>query len=167
MPQAMTETWNVSDMAKINIHIKDIEKYLGQEIGTSRWLEITQSRIQKFAEATGDFQWIHVDPERARTDLPAKKTIAHGYLILSMVPQLFGQIVAVSGLKYGLNYGSNRIRNISQVPVGSRIRLKVSLKDLVKRPDGTLLLTFDAMVEREGASRPVVAMELLILMAPA
>lgn len=154
-------------MAKITIPIKDIEKYLGTEIGTSRWQEITQSRINKFAEATGDFQWIHVDPERAMTDLPARKTIAHGYLILSMVPQLFGQILSVSGLKYGLNYGSNRIRYTAQVPVGSRIRLKITLKSLDKRPDGSVMAGFEGVMELEGASRPVMVADLLILMAPA
>lgn len=154
-------------MAKITIPIKDLETYLGTEVGTSRWLEITQSRINKFAEATGDFQWIHVDPERAMTDLAGKKTMAHGYLILSMVPQLFGQILSVSGLKYGLNYGSNRIRYTAQVPVGSRIRLKITLKSLDKRPDGSVMVTFDGVMELEGASRPVMVADLLILMAPA
>lgn len=154
-------------MAKITIPIKELETFLGTEIGTSRWQEITQSRINKFAEATGDFQWIHVDPERAMTDLSTRKTIAHGYLILSMVPQLFGQILSVSGLKYGLNYGSNRIRYTAQVPVGSRIRLKITLKNLDKRPDGSVMATFDGMMELDGASRPVMVADLLILMAPA
>ncbi|WP_210413997.1 MaoC family dehydratase [Luteithermobacter gelatinilyticus] len=153
-------------MCALKVDMANIENYVGRELGVSSWMEINQSRINKFAEATGDFQWIHVDVERARTEMPGGKTIAHGYLILSLVPQFFEEIIEISGLRYGLNYGVNKVRFTSPVPVGSLVRGRMSLDKLEKRRDGTLLGHFGMVMERQGQERPVMISETLILLAP-
>lgn len=154
-------------MAALNISANEIDNYLGQEIGTSAWMEITQSRINKFAEATGDFQWIHVDVERARAEMPGGKTIAHGYLVLSLVPQFFDSLISITGLRYGLNYGLNKVRFTSPVPVGSRVRATMKLLETDHRKDNTILATFQVVMSREGQERPVMLAEMLVLLAPA
>ena len=101
----------------------DLAQYIGKEIGVSDWFTVDQAIIDKFAEATGDHQWIHVDVERAKREMPGGKTIAHGYLTLSLVPRLAATLYRVNKRSRGLNYGSNRVRFTGQVPAGSRIRL--------------------------------------------
>src|SRR5438270_3857918 len=101
----------------------DLAQYLGKEIGVSDWFTIDQAIIDKFAEATGDHQWIHVDVERAKREMPGGKTIAHGYLTLSLVPRLASTLVKVAQVSRGVNYGSNKVGFTSTVPAGSRIRL--------------------------------------------
>src|SRR2546427_10863505 len=108
---------------------KDLLKLVGRELGPSEWLLVTQEMIDKFAEATGDHQWIHVDVERAKREMPGGKTIAHGYLTLSLLPRLAPTLMKIEKRKRGLNYGSNKIRFISPVPAGSRIRLRQRLRD--------------------------------------
>lgn len=154
-------------MAKVKIDIGDMEQFVGREIGVSDWMEISQSRVNKFAEATGDFQWIHVDVERAKNDLPFKTTSVHGYLVLSLAPQFFDQIVEVTGLRYGLNYGMNRLRFLAPVPTGSKLRMTVSLNKIEPRPAGDSLLTFDIVMEmgEEDQGKPVMAFEMLVIMA--
>ncbi len=100
---------------------------VGKELGVSEWMTIDQARIDKFAEATGDFQWIHVDVERAKKEMPGGKTIAHGFLTLSLVAGLGGQTHDIKNRSRGINYGSNKVRFTSPVPVGSRVRLKQKL----------------------------------------
>lgn len=155
-------------MAKVKLDVANIEEFAGREIGVSDWMVISQSRVNKFAEATGDFQWIHVDVERAKSELPFKGTIAHGYLILSLVPQFFDQVIEVTGLRYGLNYGANRLRFIAPVPTGSNLRMKVSLSKVEPRPAGDSLLTFDIVMEvgKEDSGKPVMAFEMLMIVAP-
>ena len=101
---------------------KDVFQHIGKELGPSEWLTVTQEMIDKFAEATGDHQWIHVDVERAKRELPGGKTIAHGYLTLSLLPRMAPTLMSITGRRRGVNYGSNKIRFISPVPAGSRIR---------------------------------------------
>src|SRR5258705_569467 len=111
--------------------INELKSLVGQEVGTSDWLEVTQSGISDFADATGDHQWIHIDVERARTDSPFHTTIAHGFLSLSLLPQLAAQAVKVQGdFKMGINYGLNRLRFVSPVPAGSRVRAKFALQSV-------------------------------------
>lgn len=100
---------------------------VGKELGVSEWMTIDQARIDKFAEATGDFQWIQVDVERAKKEMPGGKTIAHGFLTLSLVAGLGGQTHDIKNRSHGINYGSNKVRFTSPVPVGSRVRLKQKL----------------------------------------
>ncbi|MFI8518220.1 MaoC family dehydratase [Streptomyces sp. NPDC085481] len=136
---------------------EELHAGVGEQLGHSDWLEIEQKRIDQFADATGDHQWIHVDPERAATG-PFKKTIAHGYLTLSLLPTLVPQIMRVEGMKMGLNYGTNKVRFPSPVPVGSRLRATAVLTD-VTEAGGGVQVTATVTVEREGGDKPVCVAE--------
>ena len=136
----------------------DLKAYEGKEVGVSEWYTVTQEQIDKFADATGDHQWIHVDVERAKREMPGGKTIAHGYLTLSLVPRLAQTIYRVKNRSRGLNYGSNRIRFTGQVPAGSRIRLRQKIK-AVDPVEGGVRITSESTVEVEGATRPALVAE--------
>src|SRR4051795_8719414 len=112
-------------MAK-TIEVKDLQKHAGEHLGQSEWHEITQDQVNRFADATGDHQWIHVDPERAKSG-PFGGPIAHGYLTLALAPALLPQIVQVAGVAMAVNYGLNKLRFPSPVPVGSKLRLGAAL----------------------------------------
>ena len=137
----------------------DLRQYVGKEIGVSDWFTVDQTIIDKFAEATGDHQWIHVDVERAKREMPGGRTIAHGYLTLSLVPRLAQQIYRVKQRSRGLNYGSNRIRFTGQVPAGSRIRLRQMIKAVEPVDGGGVRITSESVVEVEGAARPALVAE--------
>ena len=126
----------------------------GQELGTSDWREVTQDAVNLFADATGDHQWIHVDVERAKAESPFGGPIAHGYLTLSLLVPLLGQILTVSDAAMGVNYGLNKVRFPSPVPVGSKVRASATLKDVTEFPGG-LQYTLTVTVEREGGEKPV------------
>jgi len=134
--------------------IEGLHDWVGKKLGTSDWLEMTQERIDLFAEATGDKQWIHVDPERARKESPFGTTIAHGYLTLSLAPFLFGQIVEVRGARMTVNPGVEHMRLRAPVRCGDRVRLHTTLKDLREIPGGALRATITMQFEIEGQSRP-------------
>ena len=138
---------------------RDVLSHLGQELGPSEWLTVTQEMINKFAEATGDHQWIHVDVERARREMPGGKTIAHGYLTLSLLPRLAPTLMKIEKRKRGLNYGSNKIRFISPVPAGSRIRLRQRLVNAEETKDGGIRVTSEMTIEVEGSERPAMVAE--------
>jgi len=133
---------------------------VGQQLGTSDWLEVTQERVDTFAEATGDHQWIHVDVERARAESPFGGPVAHGYLTLSLVVPMYGEVLTVSDAVMGVNYGLNKVRFPAPVPVGSKVRLTATLVAAEPVPGG-LQLTIGAVVEREGGDKPVCVAELL------
>jgi acyl dehydratase len=130
---------------------------IGTTIGTSDWTEISQQRIDQFAEATDDRQWIHTDPERAATG-PFGTTIAHGFLTLSLLPSLTGSLVALPGAAMGVNYGLNKVRFPAPVPVGSCVRAVVNLH-AVDDVDGGIRLTCKVTIEREGGGKPVCVAE--------
>ncbi|MGV9315127.1 MaoC family dehydratase [Streptomyces sp. NPDC003691] len=132
---------------------------VGEPLGHSDWLEIDQKRIDLFAEATGDHQWIHVDPVRA-ADGPFGTTIAHGYLTLSLLPLLVPQVLRVEGMRMGLNYGTDKVRFPAPVPVGSRLRAGVTL-GRVEEAGGGVQVTALVTVEREGGEKPVCVAESL------
>jgi acyl dehydratase len=134
----------------------------GQEIGVSDWVEITQERINQFADATGDHQWIHVDVERARKEMPGGKTIAHGYLTLSLIPWLTGGMLRIDGVTRGINYGSNKIRFTNMVPVGSKVRARQKLLNAEPKSGG-MQLTNEVTIEIEGAPRPACVAETISL----
>src|SRR5437016_10224852 len=138
---------------------KDLLKLVGRELGPSDWITVDQAMIDKFAEATGDHQWIHVDVERAKREMPGGKTIAHGYLTLSLVPRLASTLYRVKQRSRGLNYGSNRIRFTGQVPAGSRIRLRQKIKAVESVDGGGVRITSENTVEVEGAARPALVAE--------
>ncbi len=134
---------------------------VGTEIGTSEWLTITQDRVNLFAEATGDHQWIHLDVERAKAESPYGGTIAHGFLTLSLVPFLSSQIYRFEGVKMGINYGSNKVRFPSPVLVGSAIQLTSTLSEAKDLGDGALQITFTQTISVEGGSKPALVLEMV------
>lgn len=139
------------------LNIADLDGKLGQELAVSPWVEVTQDRIDQFAKATGDFQWIHVDRERARQS-PFGTTIAHGFLTLSMLPMLTESTFTLSDRTMGINYGLNKVRFTSPVPAGSRIRGRFTLAKL-EPLDGGVQTTWNVVIEREGGDKPVMIAE--------
>jgi acyl dehydratase len=141
----------------------EIKSALGTEIGASDWIEITQDRINKFAEATCDEQWIHVDQNRAKEELPGGKTIAHGLLSLSLAPRFIRSVMGLKGLKNTLNYGADRIRYLSPVPAGSRLRGRVTIAETEDVPPDGLKVNYHLVIEIEGGKRPACVAELIAL----
>ena len=139
----------------------DLLQHVGETLGPSEWLTVTQEMIDKFADATGDHQWIHVDVERAKKELPGGKTIAHGYLTLSLLPRLAPTLMKVEKRRRGVNYGSNRVRFTAPVPAGARIRLKQRLVKVEPVEDNGLRITSEMTMEVEGNTRPAMVAETL------
>ncbi|HEY8982297.1 MAG TPA: MaoC family dehydratase [Streptomyces sp.] len=135
----------------------ELKAAVGEQLGYSDWVEVDQKRIDLFAEATGDHQWIHVDPEKAAAG-PFKTTIAHGYLTLSLLPLFGPQLIQVDGVKMGVNYGTNKVRFPAPVPVGSRLRATARISS-VEDVKGGVQITLAFTVEREGGDKPVCAAE--------
>ena len=138
---------------------KDLKLHVGKELGPSEWWTVDQAMIDKFAEATGDHQWIHVDVERARRDMPGGKTIAHGYLTLSLVPRMAATLSKVEKRRHGINYGSNKVRFISPVPAGSRIRLRQRIASVDEVANNGVRITSEMTVEIEGHDKPALVAE--------
>lgn len=138
--------------------LEELKSVVGQDLGISDWLTVDQQRIDQFAEATGDRQWIHVDVERCRRESPFRSTIAHGFLTLSLLPALMDQAVVLKGVRMGINYGVNKVRFPAPVPSGSRVRAHVRLQS-VEDIDGGAQLTWHVTVEREGGDKPVCVAE--------
>jgi acyl dehydratase len=140
-------------MATVFEHPSELAAAVGQSLGESDWLEITQQRIDQFADATGDHQWIHVDPERAKAG-PFGACIAHGYLTQSLVNHFLPQILEVRGIAMGVNYGADRVRFPAPVPVGSRVRGCGELLGVDTTKDGGVQAVVRVIVEIEGSDRP-------------
>ncbi|TQS42101.1 MaoC family dehydratase [Cryptosporangium phraense] len=134
--------------------IAELPSLKGTELGSSDWFEVTQERVNLFADATDDHQWIHVDPERAAAESPFGGPIGHGYLTLSLLIPMYAQVLRVTDATMGVNYGLNKVRFPAPVPVGAKIRLTATLKD-VEEVAGGYQLTIGAVIEAEGASKPV------------
>jgi acyl dehydratase len=139
----------------------ELKAAAGTEVGVSDWLEITQDRINKFADATGDEQWIHVDVERAARESPGGTTIAHGLLSLSLIPMFMRGIIGLKGLKNTLNYGANRVRYLTPVPAGSRLRGRVAVVAAEDVPPDALRVTYQVTIEIEGGKRPACVAEVI------
>ena len=133
--------------------IAAMKEHVGEHLGYSRWHEVTQQQVDMFAEATGDHQWIHVDPERAARESPFGGPIAHGYLTLSLAPALLSEVVSVSGIAMGVNYGCNRVRFPAPVEVGSRLRLGASLESVDDIAGGAQVV-MGLRFEVEGKEKP-------------
>jgi acyl dehydratase len=140
--------------------IDEIKSYVGKEIGVSDWHEVTQDDINTFADVTGDHQWIHVDVERAK-ETPFGGTIAHGYYVLSLAPMFSYELFEVQGFAFGLNYGVNRVRFISPMPVGGKIRMRAKIGSVEDVPGGAQIMT-ELTFEREGGEKPVCVAETLM-----
>ena len=132
--------------------LQELQSQLGQEIGVSDWVTVEQKRIDLFAEATGDHQWIHVDPVKAAQG-PFGKTIAHGFLTLSLLPELFVKAFDIGDVRMGVNYGLNKVRFTAPVPAGGRVRGRFVLREYLPL-DGGAQLTVEATIELEGAAKP-------------
>jgi len=150
----------------IDIDVRTIGNRIGEEIAVSGWLEVTQARIDQFAEVTGDHQWIHVDPIRAAAELPSKSTIAHGFLTLSLLSTLMRESIRFTGLRMAINYGFNRVRFVSPVPSGSRIRARITLQS-IEAVSGAIQIGWQVTVEREGGDKPAAVAEWLSRYYPA
>lgn len=133
--------------------VAELQHKIGEELGVSDWIEVTQERIQQFADATGDHQWIHLDAERAKAG-PFGTTIAHGFLTLSLLPEMSAKAFAVSDTRMGVNYGLNRVRFPAPVPSGSRLRGRFKLLKF-EAIEGGAQMTVEAKMEREGSDKPV------------
>ena len=140
---------------------RDLLQHVGRELGPSEWLTVSQEMIDKFADATGDHQWIHVDVERARRELAGGKTIAHGYLTLSLLPRLAPTLMTIQQRRRGLNYGSNKVRFVTPVPAGTRIRLRQKLVKAEEVAEGGVRLTSEMVMEVEGHDKPAMVAETL------
>jgi acyl dehydratase len=143
---------------KIFDSLAELPPLVGQELAVSDWITVTQQQIDLFADATGDHQWIHVDPERARTG-PFGTTIAHGFLTLSLLPKMVESALDIRNVRMSVNYGLNRVRFPSPVPAGSRLRARIKLLECEPVPDDGLQIVWQVTVEREGSDKPACVAE--------
>jgi acyl dehydratase len=140
--------------------IEDAKALEGVEVGLSDWVVIDQNRIDQFAEATTDYQWIHVDTERCAREMPDGRTIAHGYLTLSLIPALTGDFVKIENLARAINFGANKVRFYTPVPAGARVRARVTVLQ-ARRRAGALMVTSETRIEVEGERKPACVAETL------
>jgi acyl dehydratase len=138
--------------------LAQLKELIGQEVAVSDWTVITQERVNQFAEATGDLQWIHVDVERSKKESPFGGPVAHGFLTLSLLPKLMADAVSMPDVKMGVNYGLNKVRFPAPVPVGSRLRARMTLQAVEDIPGGAQV-TWLVTIEREGGDKPVCVAE--------
>jgi acyl dehydratase len=150
----------MNQMAQISF--ANIDEYVGSEIGISEWISIEQARVDMFADATGDHQWIHVDVERAKRESPFRAPVAHGYLSLALVAALSMQAGAIpADAAAAMNYGLDKVRFLAPVPVGSRVRLRVSLLGVERKNAGQLVMKTHNILEIEGSEKPALVAETL------
>ena len=147
------------------LDVRTLRDRVGQEIAVGDWFEISQDRINQFADATGDHQWIHVDPARAAAESPFRTTIAHGFLTLSLLSTLMREAIQISGLRMAINYGLNRVRFVSPVPSGARVRARI-VAAAVEEVSGGHQATWGITVEREGETKPACVAEWIVRYYP-
>lgn len=147
---------------KLITSIDDATGLVGSELGVSDWLEIDQKRVNNFADVTGDHQWIHIDVERAKKESPYGAPIAHGFLTLSLIPALSKDNFRVQNATLAINYGLNKVRFLSAVPVGSRIRVRSELADAVAKDESTVDLTVRHTIEIDGVEKPAAVAEMIV-----
>ena len=145
--------------------LSELQPLVGQEVATSDWITVTQEQINLFAQATGDYQWIHVDEERAKGG-PFGSTIAHGFLTLSLLPRFFESALTIVQVRMGVNYGLNKVRFIAPVPVGSRLRAHMKLLACDAIDNHGMQITWEVSVQREGAAKPVCIAESIARLYP-
>ncbi len=154
---------NATGKPLLTLTLNNIDDHVGQELGVSDWLLVEQELVERFAELTGDDNWIHVDRKRAARELGG--TIAHGLLVLSLIPRMRRDIYRIVGVGMALNYGHDRLRFTGTTPVGSRIRLRMSLSAIAPQGEGRRV-TFSLTIEREGAERPSLVADWIIILYP-
>jgi len=148
------------------VDVNELENIKGQDLGHSNWMAIEQDRINQFADATGDHQWIHLDAEKAAKELPTKSTIAHGFLSLSLIVPLAAQVWSITGAKMMINYGLNKVRFINMVPVGSKVRLGVKISEVNKLDNGGTQVISEATLEIDGQEKPAYVAESIMVAFP-
>jgi acyl dehydratase len=141
--------------------LADMKALVGQEVAVSAWFDITQERINRFADATGDHQWIHTDVERARRESPFGGTIGHGFMTIALIPAMLESAVTLEDVKMGINYGLNKVRLPAPVPAGSRVRARITIQ-LIDDIEGGAQVEWGVVVEREGGDKPVCVAEVLM-----
>ena len=146
--------------------ISEIKDHIGVPLGPSEWVTIDQARIDSFADATGDHQWIHTDPERAKTDSPFGGTVAHGYLTLALLPALMAQILNVESISMVVNYGTDRVRLPAPVPAGSKLRLRAEFKSVREIPSGAARVVMAFSLEIENGSKPACSGDVVYVYYP-
>jgi acyl dehydratase len=146
-------------------NLAELQALVGSEVGVSRWFDITQQRIDTFADATDDHQWIHVDRERSARESPFGGTVAHGFLTLSLLSAMLEDVVLMGDVKLAVNYGLNKVRFPAPVAAGSRVRARIALA-AVEALDGGAQLVWDIVVEREGGGKPACVAEFLVRRYP-
>lgn len=139
--------------------LAELQKYEGEQLGTSSWTPISQARINTFADATDDHQWIHVDPERAKAESPFGEPVAHGFLTLSLIIPMWTEVLTVNSVTTKVNYGLNKVRFTNPVPVDGRVRLQASLSKYEELPKGGVQVTVEGTIELEGSDRPACVVE--------
>jgi acyl dehydratase len=149
----------------LTLDVRTLRDRVGEEIAVGDWLEITQARIDQFADATGDRQWIHVDPARAAAESPFRTTIAHGFLTLSLLSTLIRDAIQFTGIRMAINYGLNKVRFVSPVPAGARVRARLAV-GAVEDIGGAVQVTWSATVERAGSEKPACVAEWLVRYYP-
>ena len=150
----------------LTVDVNEIESYKGKEMGYSEWMTIDQERINQFADATSDHQWIHVDEEKAQKELPTKSTIAHGFLSLSLSVPLSAQVWIISGAKMVINYGLNKVRFINMVPVNSKVRMSAKINEVNKLDNGGTQVISEVSLEIEGQDKPAYVAETIMVAFP-
>ena len=150
----------------LTVEVNEIESYKGKEMGHSEWMTIDQERINQFAEATSDHQWIHVDEEKAQKELPTKSTIAHGFLSLSLSVPLSAHVWIISGAKMVINYGLNKVRFINMVPVNSKVRMSAKINEVNKLDNGGTQVISEVSLEIEGQDKPAYVAETIMVAFP-
>jgi acyl dehydratase len=141
------------------LHVELLESNIGESLGTSNWQTVTQDMINQFADLTGDNQWIHVDTEKAKMS-PFGSTIAHGFLVLSLAPKLVAEMITLEGIRLGLNYGFDKVRFVSPIPVNSEVRMSATLT-AVERDDSKVKATMQLVFEIKGSDKPAIVAEWL------
>jgi acyl dehydratase len=146
--------------------VRSLKQFIDRPVGPSEWVTITKKKIELFAEATGDHQWIHVDEERARLESPFGRLVAHGFLTLSLAPMLLTELLAVDGVALTINYGIDKIRLQTPVPAGSRVRMTGSIRSVREAPGGAARVIFHMVIELEGATRPACVGDAVLVYVP-
>lgn len=143
-----------------------VRNHVGTTFGPGAWTTVTQDMIDRFADVTGDHQWIHVDVERAAREMPGGRTIAHGFLSLALISHLAAELVTVDKVGRAINYGSDKVRFLNPVPSGGRVRLTRTIKIADPLPDGGVRVVSDCVLELEGADKPALVADLIVLLFP-
>jgi len=143
----------------------DLPALAGKEIGASSWVKIDQAKVNQFADVTGDHQWIHIDVERAKREMPATGTIVHGYFVLSLIPKFMFELMQITGVSQVINYGANKVRFTGMVPVGSNVRGRLKVQTVEPKGKG-ITMTYEMVIEIEGHERPACVAEVIMMAFP-